>query len=181
MIKKLSYQYVLALLGLILVLLLVGTFHLKSLLTEKIDSHSLLRTQTQLIANSSEILLQQAQELKRLSSASKTFDKGAAHLNLNNSIDFGVYLEKTADKYGIRMISLPREQEETVAGFKTLQAQFSVEGTHAHLLSFLYELEQRSRIGSISHLNFLKEDLRIHGKKKKVLTLQVTLKRLIEI
>lgn len=181
MIKKLSYRYLLALLGVVLALLLLGSFQLKDAFMEKYKSYTLLKDQTDLIENAPEILLRQAQELKRLSGASKAFDSGAGNLDLNSSIDFGMYLENTCRKYKVRMISLPREKEELIGGYKTLEENFSLEGTHKNLLAFLYDLEQGVRIGSITQLSFKKEDLRVHGKKKKVLTLEVSLKRLIEI
>lgn len=181
MIRKLSYRYLLVAMGVILALLLLGSFQLKDACMETYKSYALLKDQIDLIDHAPEILLRQSQELKRLSGASKAFDNGAENLDLNSSIDFGIYLENTCKKYKVRMISLPREKKEVIGGYKTLEENFSLEGTHKNLLSFLYDLEQGVRVGSITRLAFKKEDLRVRGSKKKVLTLEVSLKRLIEI
>lgn len=179
--KKFTYQGILFILGGLLLILILAAINLQPLISAAWNSHSLLKEQSNLIEHADRILLSQSKELKQLEKVSAGLEIGDKSLDLSNSVDFGLYLQGLCKKYKLRLISLPKEKEEIVSGYKALESNFSLEGKLSDLLSLTYELEHSTRIGSITGLSLKKEILRVSGKKQKVLTASLTLKRLIEI
>ncbi|MCB0851654.1 MAG: hypothetical protein KDD63_05510, partial [Bacteroidetes bacterium] len=82
-------------------------------------------------------------------------------------------------KANARMILLPQEGKITEGEYQISEIQFQVQGSLASILSIIYQLEQKDRMGNISYAHLATQTIRRNRQRKQVLVAIITFKRLI--
>ena len=143
----------------------------------QIPLESALKSQFLLLAQKDATLGEQRVKMEQLAKATEGINNNKKPIQ--SHLDFMHYLEGIIQKANARMILLPQEGKITEGEYQILEIQFQVQGSLASILSIIYQLEQKDRMGNISYAHLATQTIRRNRQRKQVLVAIITFKRLI--
>ena len=103
----------------------------------------------------------------------------ARSIQLDDPVDAAGYIEEICAQHSLKLVSLPRDQEEVKDGIKMVQTAFSLEGNLSDILKGIHQIEFHDRAAVVRSLGLQTESWYERGEVHKELIADVQLERVV--
>lgn len=98
---------------------------------------------------------------------------------VNTHADFIHYVESKSEESGVTLLSHPIQKIDTIEDYQFARIEFSLEGNFHDLLHFIFKMEFKDQVAAVEHLGFIKEEIRLDDRKRKILKAFLRVNRLL--
>lgn len=142
---------------------------------EKIDAQ---KSALSKLGDSDKWLNWQEQQLLKLDQLSVQ-QAGSQHIKIRDALDMGHYLEQTAHKVHVTLLTLPQVRKQVVNGYQVMEGSFQIRAGYQDIIRFVFSLEQVDRACAISYLDLALKRYRTNGKRKEDLVATIGFRMVI--
>lgn len=165
-------KFILGLIGFVLLVSVLYAFQVKGIF-ERVDE---LQTKTRIVEDADLAIVNRQVRLKELTDEIGALQKFG--VRLNSHAEFIQYMEEACQELGLTLVQLPLETMEDVDGYQIARIDFSVEGMFHDILSLVYQLEQKDRVGSVDRVQLERRNIRVRNERKEMLVGEIRINRL---